>query len=231
MTVVRWLGRVVAGAIGAGVALGAVAVVAGAHPFGDPQSVTLSADSDTVRVVWSAPPDDLQVLGGVVGALPERREFVFEASPDGSPEPVGETDADRLRESDELAAYLANAVTVRQGGTSCSAEVDLDGVVDDGAVLTFRCPDEVTEVDVGVAILTDVHEAYRTVAVGDGTTDPGRALYTVDDSIRSWRFHTEPVESGVSWVVPGGAAVAALAGAAVVLLARRSTGVRGMGDA
>ncbi|NEE02683.1 hypothetical protein [Phytoactinopolyspora halotolerans] len=208
--------RVAALTITAALGVGVAAQPAQAHPFGEPQTVQLSADAEVVTVRWSAPADDLLVLGGVSGALPDRREIVFDVGPTAAPEPVGETDAERLTSSRQVAAYLAERISVRQSGEPCAGKVRLDELVGDGAELTFSCPEPVTVVDIEVATLTDVHEAYRTAAIGDGSTSPGRALYTVDDDVQTWEFGvaatgTGPSITAAAWI---GAAIAALAGAA-----------------
>jgi hypothetical protein len=176
-------------------------------------------------VHWSAPSDDLLVLGGMVGALPDRREIVFDVSPDAPPEPVGETDADRLIASSEVAAYLAEHVTVRQAGAACPVEVRLDGLLDDGAELVFDCGEQVEDVEIEVTVLTDAHEAYRTVALGDGSTAPDRALYTVDDTTMTWTFGAEAAGPAaapvVLWGTVGAAALAGVFVGAWTLRARR----------
>ncbi|NDL55852.1 hypothetical protein [Phytoactinopolyspora mesophila] len=208
----RWVGR--AAVTAAVLAMSAGASSAAAHPFGDPQTVQLTAEESTVVVRWSAPADDLLVLGGLVGALPDRREIVFDVSPDAPPEPVGDTDADRLIASPDVAAYLAENVVVRQAGTPCPADVRLDGLIDDGAELVFTCRSHVEDVEIEVTTLTDVHEAYRTAALGDGSTTPGRALYTVDDTTVTWTFGTEQDGApGAPVALWGAVGVAALAGA------------------
>lgn len=212
-----------AGCVALGAALAVVVAGAGAasaHPFGEPQSVRMSAEDSVVTLRWSAPPDDLILLGGAVGALPERREIVFDVSPSTVPEPVGETDADRLTASEEVARYLTEHLGVRQAGVSCRPAVRLDELVGDGAELTFDCPATVDQVEIEVSMLTDLHEAYRTVAIGDGTS-PDRTLYTVDDTVWTWTFGATPESSagsstgssagsGVWWLV---AVLAGLAGA------------------
>jgi hypothetical protein len=177
------------------------------HPFGEPQTVRLSAEGDVVTVRWTAPSDDLLAVGGAVGALPDRRELVFDLAPDGTPEPVGQTDAERLVTSIAFADYLAEHVSVRQGGDPCPVDVRLDELVEDGAELRFRCPGVVGEVEVEVTTLTDLHDAYRTVALGDGTS-PARSLYTAGEASHTWTFgeaadRGQAVDVGVWWFIAG----------------------------
>ncbi|MEU6646866.1 hypothetical protein ABZ863_30615 [Saccharomonospora sp. NPDC046836] len=200
---------------------------AGAHPFGEPQRVQLSAAGSTVTVRWSAPADDLLLLGGLVGALTERRSIAFDVGPGASPEPVGETDADRLIASDEVAAYLAERVSVRQQGVSCPVDVQLAELVGDGAQLVFDCPRAVESVEIGVSTLTDVNAAYRIVALGDGTTSPDRSLYTAEHAVMTWTFGAEPASGGSGttvwqWLVAGLAGASVVAALAIHTYRRRN---------
>ncbi len=180
-----------------GVAVPPVSVAA--HPLGDPQTVRLSAEGDQVTARWSAPPDDLLVLGSVTGVLADRREYVFDMGADGEPEPVGDSDADLLTASDEVADYLAANITVTQDGRECPAEVDLSGLVDDGAELVFTCGSAVTAVDVAVTMLTDADPAYRTVAFAEAA-DREQQLYSADSPSAAWRFDVNAA-GGANWAV------------------------------
>ncbi|GAB3661711.1 hypothetical protein [Glycomyces tarimensis] len=202
-----------AGAVGA--------APAAAHPLGDPQTVRLTADGSRVKALWTAPPDDLVVLGSVTGAIPDQREYVFDLGADAEPAPVGETDAELLTGSRAVADYLAEHIRVGQDGRECPAEVDLAALVDEGAELVFACPEPVTAVEVEVTMLTDADPAYRTVAFADGAA-PEQHLYTVGDPVAEWRFDATAAEEGRDWFAPVALAVAiaASAAAAVVVLRR-----------
>ncbi|SDE56564.1 hypothetical protein [Glycomyces harbinensis] len=189
----------VAAGLAALVPLGTAAPAA-AHPLGDPQTVRLAADGREVTALWSAAPDDLLVLGSVTGALDEQREYVFEMGADGEPEPVGDSDAERLIASGAVADYLAANITVSQDGTDCPAQVDLGGLVEDGAELVFTCERTVTAVDVTVTVLTDADPAYRSVAFARAA-DREQMLYTAETPTAAWRFDAR-TESGTSWPVP-----------------------------
>jgi hypothetical protein len=220
------------GALRSGVLAGVVAmtlsvVVAGApaqaHPFGEPQTARISAEGSQVIMRWTSPPDDILVLGGAVGALPARREYVFEMSPDDVPELVGPSDADLITSSPEVADYLADHLTVRQNGQVCEPDVSLDELVEEGALVVFDCANPVEDVEVEITMLTDLHEAYRTVAVGEGGTEPDRWLYTIDDPVQTWTFGAGSgggVTSGVVWLM---SALAVIVLAPAAWLIRRRT--------
>src|SRR5690606_18050994 len=56
-----------------------------AHPFGAPQTIRIAAESDQVTIRWQAPADDLRMLGGALGALPDRQVVVIEPGAVPSP--------------------------------------------------------------------------------------------------------------------------------------------------
>jgi hypothetical protein len=213
-----------------GAALGAVVSVlagtpapAGAHPLGDPQTVHLAASGNEVTARWTAPPDDLLVLGSVTGVLADRREYVFDLGAGGEPEPVGDSDADKLTAASEVADYLREHITVTQDGRACPAEVDLEDLVEDGAALVFTCDREIEAVEVGVTMLTDADPAYRTVAFADGGTVDGgteQQLYGSDTSSATWHFDADAA-SGEGWPM-----VAAIGGVLVLVVATSVVGLR-----
>lgn len=209
----------------AALAFAAAPAPAAAHPLGDPQTVRLSADGDEVTAVWTAPPDDLLVLGSITGVLADRREYVFDLNPDGEPEPVGDSDAELLRSSDAVADYLAANLTVTQEGRACPAEVDLSGLVDDGAELVFRCAAEVSEVTVTVTALTDADPAYRTVAFAEGA-NRDLLLYSLDSPTADWRFDAGATDPAALAAGPGWAVFAAIGTVAAVLAAAVAFGLR-----
>lgn len=189
-----------------------------AHPLGDPQTVRLSADGHQVTALWTAAPDDLLVLGSLTGAIPERREYVFDLDPDAEPAPVGETDAELLTSSPEVADYLTEHITVRQDGRDCPAEVDLAGLIGDGAELTFTCPEPVDDIEIEVTTLTDADRAYRTVAFAEAA-DPEQHLFNAAEPSREWNFNATgtgersrltPVVLGAGLVLAAATVVAAL---------------------
>jgi len=191
-----------------------------AHPLGDPQTVRLSAEGEQVTARWSAPPDDLLVLGSVTGVLADRREYVFDMGADGAPEPEGDSDADLLTASDEVADYLSANITVTQDGRECPAEVDLSGLVDDGAELVFTCGSAVTAVDVAVTMLTDADPAYRTVAFAEAA-DREQQLYSADSPSAAWRFDANATGGGNRAMVTAIGAVLVLVAATAFVALRR----------
>ncbi|GAB3998411.1 hypothetical protein GCM10029992_24130 [Glycomyces albus] len=190
-----------------------------AHPLGDPQTVRLSADGHQVTALWTAAADDLLVLGSLTGAIPERREYVFDLDPDAEPAPVGETDAELLSSSPDVADYLAEHITVRQDGRQCPAEVDLAGLVGDGAELTFTCPEPVADVEIEVTTLTDADSAYRTVAFAEAA-DPEQHLFNAGDPRRDWNFSATRTGQR-SWLTPAALAAGLVLAAATAVAALR----------
>jgi ABC-type nickel/cobalt efflux system permease component RcnA len=169
-----------------------------AHPFGDPQTVRITADGAHVTTIWSAPADDVVLLGGVLGALPGRREIVFDADPGGVPEPVSSSDAELIASSPDVHAYIEERLVVRQDGQPCQPEVSLQDLAGEGAQVVFTCPRRVTTVDIEITLLTDLHPGYRTVALSQGASEPGRTLYTAQSTVHSWTFGTSK-RSEVYW--------------------------------
>jgi hypothetical protein len=198
--------------------LALVPIPASAHPFGEPQTVRLSAEGSMVTLRWTAAPDDLILLGGAVGALPSRRTFVIDTSPGSNPAQVGPSHAEMIESSQKVAAYLADHLRVRQDGRECTPEMKLEGFVAEGARVVFACPRAVTDVDVEITMLTDLHDAYRTVALGDGTTTPDRALYTLQRPVQTWSFGTAGIRNNrntglQSWLAVGAMAALVMVGA------------------
>lgn len=154
------------------------AAPASAHPFGPPLTARLSVDGTAMSVRWSAEEDDWVALGRHVGAFAETPMGV-----DG----VELTGLERLQRSERLRAYLLDQMIVSQDGVACAASVDdLATLRQTGMTLRFRCPAEITVVDVQLSALTDVHEAYRTVATGPSGAEPSQVLYTAAQPVVSW---------------------------------------------
>ncbi|TDD64717.1 hypothetical protein E1262_27355 [Jiangella aurantiaca] len=195
--------------------------VAQAHPFGDPQTARIGADGDTVRVTWHAADDDLSALAIELRVVESGRTFVYQ---DGAlvPEESDPTDVDALVAAPEFADYLLKHIRVRAGGQECTGSVgSLDRLGDDGAELTFACAGPVRSAEVSISTLTDMHEAYRTLATGAG--DQGH-VYTPADDTAEWTFDAAAPTSAADGAglarraLPQVVAVlAALAGAAAVM--------------
>ncbi|OKI89136.1 hypothetical protein [Micromonospora sp. CB01531] len=135
---------------------------ASAHPFGAPQQLNVAGEGDHVRVRWLVGgTDDLTQLGIALGVLPQDRVLL-----DGAViyEPA---DAVALAEAPAFANYLTERITVNQDGRACQGEASVaDDLAADGAEVLFTCPEPVNTVTVTSRMLTDLHEAYRTLARG-----------------------------------------------------------------
>lgn len=211
--------------VAAGLLAGA-AVPAAAHPFGPPPVGRLDADGRRLVLRWEAAPDDYLALAGALGVLPDRQVFFFEGTePVAGPSGVAPDEEQRLAAAPAFAAYLRDGTAVRQDGRPCPAEVaETAQLAERGVELVFTCPAPVREVDVEVRLLTDLHPAYRTVALAQGA-DPARRLYTLDRPVHSWRFGA----GGVGRATPLAAAALAvtLLGMAGAWSWRRRAGARG----
>lgn len=152
-----------------------------AHPFGPPQTVSISrVDSASVRVHWQpGAPDDYTYLAVGLGVSPE----------DLSQQTGGllavKRDADRLTASPLFADYLVEHVAVTDdAGAPCEGVVrPVEHLVGDGVSLDFRCAAPTDAADVRVSLLTDLHPAYRTMATGPGGQ---RFAYSADATDHRW---------------------------------------------
>jgi hypothetical protein len=187
-----------------------------AHPFGDPQTVEISAEGDIVRVHWRVGGlDDLTLLAVSLGLLPRNRVML-----DGAVFPE-ESDARVLAEADAFRGYLLDRIQV----TGCRGTVEsTDDLATDGAVVAYSCGKPVESAEVSVRMLTDLHPAYRTMAVGPHGQ---KAVYDADAELHDWTLGdsaegTAP-DLGRSAAMQLGATagIALAAGAAVLLLFRR----------
>lgn len=157
-----------------------------AHPFGDPQRVTVSASATGVDVRWQAAPDDVTALAAFLGVVGGAHVVVFEDGeydPEQSSVPAGVRLAE---EATVLSAYLLDQVRVQAAGEACTGElVPVDDVSDAGVEIAFDCGGPVATADVTVRVLTDLDPAYRTLAVGPG----GQArAYSVDRDTFTWEL-------------------------------------------
>ncbi|TDC63334.1 hypothetical protein E1283_32560 [Streptomyces hainanensis] len=160
------------------------APTAAAHPFGPPSTATISTDGPLATLTWHAAEDDWVALGEAVGA------FEDPALDAVSTELTGEQ---KLQRSPELRAYLLDRIHVAQGGARCAGEVaSLDDLLTDGAVLEYRCPRDIEEVDVTVGALSDLNEAYRTMLTAESGGSPGQTLLTATDTTQRVAFARHP---------------------------------------
>jgi hypothetical protein len=209
------------GVIGIAVVIGLFASVvpALAHPGGGlmPPHARLSADGDVVTVEWTAPPDDAAYVGEAIGYFPPGTMEAFLVGPDDALPTEEEVAA--LAASPELDAYLLQHIRVRQDGEDCPGEVDASPeFLDEGAELRFRCPEEVTEVDVRVTVLQDQDARYETFGV-DGTV--WTVLFTAAQPEHRWDATTVQAGPAVPPALYGALGVLLLVLLAWLLMARR----------
>jgi hypothetical protein len=214
----------------AAVALVSAAAPSLAHPFGPPPTAFVSARGHSVFVEWAAAADDAIAVGESIGLFEEgTAEQYWEAPVQVAPPAHKE---EELSASPGLRDYLLERIQVRQDGVLCAGTVQpIGNFVRDGAVVVYRCPAEVAVVDLHIAMLHDVHDAYRTFAISEGDAQPAQAVFTSTESEHRWDF-TAPAEDGppaagngggMTWwplAVGGGAAI--VIAAALALLVGRS---------
>ncbi|MCR8574154.1 sulfite exporter TauE/SafE family protein [Streptomyces sp. Isolate_219] len=120
---------------------------ANAHPFGTPPAARIKAHGKTVEVIWSAAKDDLAVLRKETHAADESE-----------------------------ARYLGSHIRLSQDGRPCPLQhADTARLVQEGARLRYRCPQQVTTLAVTITALNDVDPKYRTISV---TQSGGGGLHT-----------------------------------------------------
>lgn len=153
---------------------------ASAHPFGAPQQIVVGGEGDHgLRVRWIVGgTDDLTLLGISLGVLPKDRVLL-----DGGVS-YDASDAESLAGAPEFARYLTERIRVTQDGRPCQGEaVVADDLAADGAEVLFTCPEPVSTVTVTSRMLTDLHEAYRTLARGP---DGQKAVYDATHDSADW---------------------------------------------
>ncbi|MEO3769190.1 hypothetical protein [Micromonospora sp. B9E7] len=155
---------------------------AAAHPFGDPQTVSITLDEqrpDVVRVRWRVGgPDDLTLLGVSLGLLPTDRVLL-----DGAVD-YRTTDPAVIAASEQFPAYLLRQITVADGARPClGAVAPLKALARTGATIDYTCPGPVGTVTVAVRMLTDLNPAYRAMATGPGGQ---RAVYGSGEDSHDW---------------------------------------------
>ena len=201
----------------------ASATAAAAHPFGPPPTAKVAAQGRTVTLDWSATPDDAVAIGERLGIMPKgsvaayRQEAAAQVAPSAA-------DEARLSASTELRDYLTSHIRLTQNGQQCAPAVpEIPDFVHRGARVVFTCPDDVAEATLRITMLHDIHEAYRTVAVGT-QTQPEQSVFTTTAPEATWRFGVAPTRGPRPLLLVLGAVVAALlAGTATWLVRRRRT--------
>jgi hypothetical protein len=205
-----------------------------AHPLGPPPEVGLRADGRTVEVTWRAERDDVYAIALSVGAV--AGELIFEEVNGEVVQVGGERDADLLASDPAVPAYLLDTIGVQQDGVACSGDVLAPPTYDgEPAHLTFSCPRPVAAVDVTVSALTEISDAYRTIARAEGA-DPARGLHTAEAPTATYAFAApaatagrtaaEAPTSGSTVALAAGTGGLVCAAAAVALLGRRRRGGR-----
>ncbi|RBM24342.1 hypothetical protein [Streptomyces sp. PT12] len=191
-----------------------------AHPFGPPSTATISADGSRATITWRAAEDDWVVLGQAVGAFEDPALDTVSTSLTGE---------QKLQRSPDLRDYLLDRIYITQDGTRCAGEVaSLEGLLANGARLSYACPRDVDQVDVTVGALADLNEAYRTVLSAETPANPSRTMLTATDSTRRIDFSWYAgILGNTAALGVAGFALAIVAGAVVLLVVRRRRAVRG----
>ncbi|MEU4291268.1 hypothetical protein AB0E63_23835 [Kribbella sp. NPDC026596] len=189
---------------------------ASAHPFGDPQTVTIAGDGQVVHVRWKVGGlDDLTLLGVALGVLPRDRVMM-----DGAVifEPA---DSVAIGPSSKFTDYLLRQITVASRGRQCTGSVQPPGdVAKTGVAIDYSCPGPLGAVSVTVKTLTDLNPAYKTLATGP---NGARAVYGDSDDSHEWMLGTATASGvGRSAAVQLGAVV----GGALLLTVAAAVGVR-----
>jgi hypothetical protein len=186
---------------------------AAAHPFGAPSTARIGADGSRVTLAWLPAEDDWVALGRSVGA--------FEEPVAGAATAL--TGEQKLARSTVVRDYLLARIGVTQAGRPCAAELaPLEQLLAQGARFSFECAAPVVEVDVRIAALADLHEAYRTVLTADTPATPAQAVLTAANGTQRLRFDPSAA-GGVSLAVPVAALLLSLAALGTLLLRRRHT--------
>lgn len=178
---------------------------AGAHPFGPPPTALVSASGQRVLVEWDAAPDDVLILGMAVGVLDDGSlDRYLEGPVQTAPSAAEEAE---LSTSPQLRDYLLDRIVVSQGGRPCDGTVESIGsVMADGARVTYDCPRPIGVVDLRIAMLHDVHDAYRTFAITEGRGAPAQSVFTVESPEQRWDFSTDPAAASPRRSLTGPAA-------------------------
>ena len=199
---------------------------ANAHPFGPPPTATVSAQGRSVVVDWRSAPDDAIAIGEQLGLLPPgSTEAYREAATQVAPSAAAEA---ALARSPLLHGYLTDNIRVVQDGAPCRPTVPpITDFVREGARVVAECPEPVRTVTLSLSMLTDIHEAYRTFAVGRAS-EPDQFVYTLRTPTRDWTFGERADPAGPSRPAPVavGAGVSAAVVAAALLWWRRRAASR-----
>ncbi|MDG4760503.1 hypothetical protein [Micromonospora sp. WMMD710] len=186
---------------------------AAAHPFGDPQTVEVTADDqrpEAVHVRWRVGgPDDLTVLGVSLGLLPHDRILL-----DGAVD-YRITDPAVIASSKQFPTYLLQRITVADGAQPCAGTVaPPKALARVGASIDYTCPGPVERVTVAVRMLTDLNPAYRAMATGPGGQ---RAVYGSGEDTHDWTLVGAPAAGSTHLGRSAAVQITALAGGALLV--------------
>jgi hypothetical protein len=163
---------------------------ASAHPFGDPESATISLTAeDTVRVHWQVGMvDDYTYLAQSLDLLPPERTLL-----DGVVD-AQEGDPDLVQASAAFPRYVLGHIGVETGGERCRGSVrPIADLAADGVDIDFRCPGRVAEADITISMLTDLSTYYTTLATGP---DGQREAYNGTQTSHAWSFDPDSAPAG-----------------------------------
>lgn len=198
----------------AGFVLAATAAVpASAHPFGAPQTATISGSTGAPEVTWRfGATDDIAYLAVQVGALPPDRMTL-----DGVVlyEPGDEK---ALARSEAYADYVLDHIRIEGCQGSVSVGEDL---ITEGTTVTFDCPSPAAATTIEIDMLTDLHPAYQTLASGPNGQ---KAAYADETRSHDWSLdESRAAATGLSALLQLGGTLGgiALAGIGGWLLVRR----------
>ncbi|MBL6277255.1 hypothetical protein JMF97_13925 [Micromonospora fiedleri] len=209
----KMIGALLAGGTALAAAVGGGAPAA-AHPFGPPTTAQVAVDGSRVDISWQPAEDDWVALGQSLGAFED---------PSAGPVATQLTGEQKLRESAAVRDYLRERITVSQHGQPCRGELKpLDGLLAQGARLTFDCPAPVRTLDITLTALTDLNQAYRTILRAESAS-PAETLYTAAADTHQVDFTQSGGGLGSATALAFGVGAAAVLGALLVPLSRRRT--------
>lgn len=202
------------------------AVPAAAHPFGPPPVAEVVAEAHDVTVRWTAAVDDYAALGVAAGVLDDTYGTgVADPAPDDVGDRLGPAARREVEGSADVRQHVTDRVRVVQHGQACPvAAVDVAQLFVRGATVRVTCPEPVETVDVTLMLLSDVHPAYRTVAVAGGPAIPARTMYTADRSTVRWDFGAAGTAAPTTMALLRFGVVGALLAAGVGVLVWRRRG-------
>lgn len=197
------------------------ATPAQAHPFGPPPTARIAAHGRTISVEWSATPDDAVAIGEQLGVMPAGSVAAYRQEAAAQVAPSSQDEA-RLSASPLLAEYLAEHITAEQDGAPCTPQIGtIPDFVHAGARVELVCPQPVETALLRITMLHDLHDQYRTVAVGM-RTDPPQSVFTTAAPEHRWRFGVDAsARPGVGTLLALGLAGGVVAAGATVAIQRR----------